>query len=385
MNIEIAPTVIYANMMGMTVFALLCAVFKPTHRQSQSLVALLVLLLVHILGELYIYTGAYIYLPALAGLQFPVRVLLGPALYFYAVASMSPNNRFSKKEYAIAALGPVLVLIAMAPFVFGLTSAEKLALANPQTRDPENYKLALFACTSTMLIFIVFTFSYLAAALKVHDKHRTQLMTRFAKLEGRSLDWLKVMLILWGCTWLMYSVQYLLNFLGWTWFGKSFVFPLIESCVLMAFAYLALNQQILKEDEKAAPEPATTESDAQEPVRSASLELDTMKSIATKLSYAMKQQQLFLEDDLSLNRLSKAISISENYISETLSQHLKTNFFHYINQFRIEEAKERLLTSDSLVSTIAYDVGFNSKSTFNTAFKKSTNLTPTAFRKLHSS
>lgn len=87
-----------------------------------------------------------------------------------------------------------------------------------------------------------------------------------------------------------------------------------------------------------------------------------------------------MEEDLSLKRLSEATEVSENHISETLSQHLQTNFFRYVNGYRIELAKRLLATTSKNVSTIAYDVGFNSKSTFNSAFKRSSGMTPTAFR-----
>lgn len=87
-----------------------------------------------------------------------------------------------------------------------------------------------------------------------------------------------------------------------------------------------------------------------------------------------------MQDDLSLNRLSESIAVSDNHISETLSQYLSTNFFHFVNGFRIEEAKKRLHDKEKQVSTIAYEVGFNSKSTFNTAFKKFVGTTPSAYR-----
>ena len=373
MTVDVVPTLIYANMMGMAIFALLCAALKPKHRQTNYLILLLGLLLVHILGELYIFTGAYQYMPALAGAQFPIRVLLGPALYFYAIATMSPKGIISIRNYATAALGPLLVMLAMAPFALGLSSEEKLALADPLTRDPENFKLALLACSSAMSIFAVFTGIYLFAALKLHRRHRAQLMVRFSAIEQRSLDWFKVMLLLWGCTWLMFVIEYITVFMGWRWFGTGIVLPLIEAPVLMTFAYLALNQSVLKESDKAEPEKCQP--------REATLDEKKMVLIASALKKVMCDEKLFLEEDLSLNRLSTAISISENNISETLSQHLNTNFFHFVNGFRIEEAKSLLLNSDSLVSTIAFDVGFNTKSTFNTAFKKITGMTPTAFRK----
>ncbi len=373
MKVDVVSTVVYSAMMGMTLFALLTAALKPRHRQTNYLILLLALLLIHILGELYIFTGAYQYIPALAGAQFPIRVLLGPALYFYAFATMAPDGGLPAKAFFMAALGPLLVIIAMTPFAVGLSSEEKLALADPLTRDPDQFKLALFTCSVAMLIFVVFTGAYLFAAVKLHRQHRSQLMARFATIEQRSLDWFRVVLLLWGGAWLMYALEFIMNFIGWRWIGSGVVLPLMEACVLMAFCYLALNQSVLAESDKALP--------PSEDARTATLSDERMALISEKLNKAMAEEKLFLQEDLSLNRLSAAIEISENHISETLSQHLNTNFFQFVNGFRIEAAKALLQSTDSLVSTIAYEVGFNSKSTFNTAFKKSSGLTPTSFRK----
>lgn len=64
-----------------------------------------------------------------------------------------------------------------------------------------------------------------------------------------------------------------------------------------------------------------------------------------------------------------------------MNERLNTNFRNYINSYRIEEAKKILINeSDKNILTICYDVGFNSKSTFNTCFKKYTGKTPSEFR-----
>ena len=67
---------------------------------------------------------------------------------------------------------------------------------------------------------------------------------------------------------------------------------------------------------------------------------------------------------------------------QTLSQFLHTKFFQFVNGFRVEEAKKALKDSDKLVISIAFDVGFNSKSTLNTAFKKIVGYSPSAYRNL---
>lgn len=366
------PTVIYSCMMGMTVFTLLEVFNRPKERQNLFLKGLLLLLLMHSAGELFVYSGAYLYAPGLVGVHLPFRVLLGPALYFYAHAMMSPDKAIGKRIWALTISGPFLVLLVMLPFIFMISPAEKLTLANPEIRDPELWKIAVFTCSSTTVVFISYTVLFLLMAFKLHNTHHQQLLERFSDIEQRSLDWFRPVLLIWGAVWLMYAVEFSLGALGWFWFGSGKLLPVLEVFALAIFMQKALSQKVLKESEKGLPQ-------SNQP-RAALLSAEKMQFIASKLEHAMKEEKLFLQDNLSLNKLSESVSESENHISETLSQFLHTKFFQFVNGFRIEEAKKALEDSDKLITSIAFDVGFNSKSTFNTAFKKIVGYSPSAYR-----
>ncbi|TAP39437.1 AraC family transcriptional regulator [Alteromonas sp. KUL49] len=359
--------------MGVVVSAIFSATTHAKKKQNYFLIGLLGLLLVHILGELYIFSGVYRYAPGIAGFQLPIRMLLGPALYFYALEAMTTGSNISKKSYALAFFGPVLVIIGTLPFVLGISPDEKLALANPATRDPELWRIAKLTCLFSAVTFIVFTFAYLFAALKLHSQHRNQLMDKYSAIEQRAMEWLRVMMILWGLVWVMYTANYVATFTGIKWLSLGVVLPVLELLILVAFTNLALKQVVLTDAEKVDPT-------AKPQPRVSVISVEKMEEIAHKLRASMEVDELFKDEDLSLNRLSIEISISENYISETLSQCLHTNFFQFVNGYRIDEAKQLLLNSDMLVSSIAYEVGFKSKSTFNSAFKKLVGSTPTAFK-----
>lgn len=359
-------------MIGMTLFALFEVFTRPNEKQNIFLKGLLGLLLLHLAGELFIYSGAYVYAPALAGAQLPFRVLLGPALYFYAHATMSPDKTPGKRIWALALSGPALVLLAMLPFIFMITPAEKLALANPITREPELWKIAVFTCLSSTFIFISFTALFLAMALKLHKSHCQQLLERFSEMGQRSLDWFRPVMLIWGAVWLMFAVEFSLGALGWHWFGSGIVLPILEVIALTIFIQKSLKQKVLIQSEKGLPRENLP--------KVALLSSEKMKHIAVKLKAAMQEDKLFLEGNLSLKKLSESINETENHISETLSQFLKTNFFQFVNGFRVEEAKKALGDRNRLVTNIALDVGFNSKSTFNTAFKKVVGFSPTAYR-----
>jgi YesN/AraC family two-component response regulator len=95
----------------------------------------------------------------------------------------------------------------------------------------------------------------------------------------------------------------------------------------------------------------------------------------------MQDRNIFLDPDLSLNKLANILEIKPNYLSQTINQFHEQNFFEFINTFRIREAKRLLCKTTMKVVAVAYDAGFNSLSTFNSVFKKATGTTPSRFRK----
>src|SRR5439155_27331821 len=89
--------------------------------------------------------------------------------------------------------------------------------------------------------------------------------------------------------------------------------------------------------------------------------------------------------DLSLPKLAAKLALPTHHLSQIINARLNQNFFDFINSYRVEEAKQMLLDPAKKhysLLVISEEVGFNSKSAFNTAFKKQTSLTPSEFRKL---
>jgi YesN/AraC family two-component response regulator len=101
----------------------------------------------------------------------------------------------------------------------------------------------------------------------------------------------------------------------------------------------------------------------------------------------MKNNKPYIESDLTLNQLASQIAIRPRVLSQVINEMRGQNFYDFINHYRIEEAS-RLLTNPKdkkiTVLEVLYEVGFNSKSSFNTLFKKYTGLTPSEFRKKQS-
>ena len=94
----------------------------------------------------------------------------------------------------------------------------------------------------------------------------------------------------------------------------------------------------------------------------------------------------FLNGELTASELADELEMSRHQLSQILNYQLGLNFYDFINEYRVEEFKSRLKLSENNNLTllgIAYDSGFNSKTTFNTIFKKVTGLTPSQYKKIN--
>lgn len=100
-----------------------------------------------------------------------------------------------------------------------------------------------------------------------------------------------------------------------------------------------------------------------------------------KVTLYMQTEKPYLNPEISLQKLALGLGFSDKKLSQIINQHTGKHFFDYVNEYRITDAKKLLKNKELTVLEVLYDVGFNSKSSFYTAFKKETNLTPTSFRK----
>jgi AraC-like DNA-binding protein len=102
------------------------------------------------------------------------------------------------------------------------------------------------------------------------------------------------------------------------------------------------------------------------------------------LTAHMSNQKSYLDPLLTLDSLAAQSHIPARQLSQLINRHFEKNFFEFVNGYRIDEAKELLANKDFekvTIIEIMAKVGFNSKATFNTFFKKIVGLTPTQFRK----
>ena len=113
------------------------------------------------------------------------------------------------------------------------------------------------------------------------------------------------------------------------------------------------------------------------------LNTEKIEPIVTKITALMEEEKLYQEPELTLQQLAVRLQIPTYQVSQAFNEGMKKNFYDVVNGYRVEEAKRLLLDPQSLnytILSIGFEAGFNSKTTFNTVFKKFTGLTPTEYR-----
>jgi len=108
-----------------------------------------------------------------------------------------------------------------------------------------------------------------------------------------------------------------------------------------------------------------------------------LDGLVARITALMEEEKLYQETELTLHQLATKLKVPTYMVSQALNEGMKKNFYDLVNGYRVEEAKRLLLDSGNrnyTILSVGFEAGFNSKTTFNTVFKKFTGLTPTDFR-----
>ena len=103
-----------------------------------------------------------------------------------------------------------------------------------------------------------------------------------------------------------------------------------------------------------------------------------------KITAYVEREKPYQSSELTLAELAENVKIPAHYVSQIINEKLGVNFLDFINGYRMTAAKKMLVDSEwshYTIISIAYEAGFNSKSTFYSVFKKHTGMTPSAYRK----
>ena len=296
-------------------------------------------------------------------------LLHGPFLFLYVQKLVFREPSFTKKD-----------AYHFIPFIIGLVLSLIFCFINIDNRLL--VKGIAGAGTISGLIYCIITLSLL-------QKHKRRIKNNFSYTERINLNWLLNLTIGMFTIWVGASVLVILSRfcsinLSLIWFFT------IVPVFIFYIGFCGIRQQIIYTAPVTKAQNKLSVSTTEMPVKisdsykKSGLQVDSMKTIHARLLKSMQQDRLFLNPTLSLSALSKELNIPAHHLTQTLNEYANMSFYDFVNTFRVNDFKERIHAPEnknfSLLG-IAFDCGFNSKSSFNRIFKQKTGLSPSEFQK----
>ncbi len=355
---------------------LLLSLVLATHSQRSKRFYLLSLLFaVYSIDQIQtaLYWSRYlIEFPHFWGISGAFNLLFGPLLYLYVRSHIHNREVFSNKS--LLHFFPFLIkLIYMLPLYFMSREDKIYVLENYTFAGEFNVDLQSLIIGGTETIHLVI---YLTISILLIKKTFNRTVKISNGKSQRSLSIINKLLIGLGCClalWYFYTITIFLNVPYSIVIDYSITFS--AGFFVYAIGYVALRSSGSFTDSLTIFSKNKYEKSA--------LSDELIEKYTKSLINSMELSSLYLDGDLTLNKLAKELKISSHNLSQIFNIHLRTNFFDFVNGYRIKTACAKLADPDYLNQTIlsiALDSGFNNKTSFNTAFKKHTGQTPTEFK-----
>jgi AraC-like DNA-binding protein len=350
---------------------LLMATRRPYSTASRIMTAWLFLFCIEMLFALVNRTVLDVY-------SFPfISLTYGPLLFLYVRHMTVPSRRFSL--WHTLHFIPFLVFFAVSV----------IFREEPIFDDLSGFlvidRFIPLRIVYSVIFFLSVTVYSILAFLEIrnHQRHLHDLVSyTSAKL---TLNWLKILSITfysgYVIVFILGGIKILAGLLPFDPYVMTFVFITIFS---FAYSFYAVRQPEILEFPAAVDEDdqISDNSTAEKYARSG-LRPEQAEEYLTTLLKIMDEEKPFLNGDLTIHELSVKTGIPRHYITEVLNEKYGRNFFSFVNEYRIREALKRMNDpkyQHYTLLAIAYDAGFNSKSTFNSFFKAYTGKTPSACR-----
>ena len=313
--------------------------------------------------------------PQLFYIDFPFRYLYMPVLFMYILCVTKSDFRF-KKVYLFHFI-PFVFFCILVLYKFHLNSADTLREILETGNRFTSFESDIFYILDNVQFY-----SYAIALLIILKKYRIEIKNVYSTIEHINLSWLTFVVL--GLTgWKTFR---LLNYILWLALTdySGWILYIVAEVAFLTF----ISIMFLKGLKQPVIFSGTNKNQSRQKYEKTLLADAVKEDYKDKLIRHIKSQKPYLEPSLSLDELAEKVSIPPHHLSQILNTCFNKNFFDFINSYRIKESEILLSEQDSYRKTILeilYETGFNSKSVFNTAFKKHTGMTPTQFRNLQNS
>lgn len=337
------------------------------------------------LGGLYIcpfmlgYAGWYSiksYREFLFFMPFQQLFLIGPVFFFYVKTLLNRNLKLTQKDFIHFLPAIVYFMYSLIVFI-----GDKLILdefyfyANGRDKDLD------FWYQMAGLISMLF---YLFMSLTYYLSYRKLSLQEVSFADEVAFKWIKHFTIAFSLILVLRVLFFILN-PEWGAFGSKYWYYLCFSILLMYISITGYSNTIkttIKLDPNFLVKFESSGNDKSGEAKNESEEALALHEWKDKITHLFEAEDIYKNPGLTLTDLANLLNTNRNIISKVINQEYKMNFNDFVNEKRAEAVIEKLKNgehSDNTLLGIALDCGFNSKTTFNRAFKKHTGTTPKQF------
>ncbi len=371
------------------IFAIILFIFSRKYARSKRILGYYMMLnFIYYLYNFFYYTGNFDISSKLYYIILPVVFLLQPFFYLYIKSLTSINFKCSPKQ--LLHFVPALIVLLMNIFLYSfLTYNEQIQLLsfNGETSNKIlKYYLYLHNYGYHYILSVQALF-YFGLIIFTIYKHKKEMSSNFSNTEGIKLDWLIALLLIFIT---ISTIQEIIGNID-----KVVYDPIARInynlFYMFTISFIGIGGIIQKEiygkntsSNVCIDFTEDTDIKPETKYKNSSLNDEAKKILIIKLKKYIEQEKPYLNNDLKLHDISDALETNRQYLSQIINETYNQNFYTLINKLRIEEAKKMFFNKKHKqlsIMGVANTVGFNSKSTFNTLFKKYSGKTPSQFIK----
>ena len=313
----------------------------------------------------------------LLGFGYSLPAIYAPLLFMYVYTLTDKKHKFN-----------IRLLYHFIPFILiNIYFLFFLYIKSPQERQIFFYETTfltrpvLFHFVQILMIIIYPV--YIIWIYSLLKKHTENIKHKFSCKEKIDLHWINYLLLSVSVLWIVISLIKLFSgYFDHLYYNDTLLTVYyFELIIIIIIGYFGFNQGAIFLN---LPEPGLQTKNNIKKYSSTGLSSENAKLITPKVLEYMKAEKPYLDSELSIVKLAGFLNIPHHHLSQVINEQIGKNFYEFINEFRVEEVKQRIAQNQDKKFTllsIAYDSGFNSKSSFNSIFKKYTNITPKEYLK----
>ena len=300
--------------------------------------------------------------PILLNLNSAFPFLQGPFLLAYVMALVGMRQRFAGLDF--------LHLLPFAAYVLFLAISQGLQTFS-LARGEASISVSIFSVSRFFAILLLLSVPvYIAWSLVVMRRARLALPSA---TESSRFRWIGSLIAGLGLVWLATMAAAAIN---QTQLARPHLVFWALTLVVYVLGYLGLTRTTVF----TAPEFETLKNELQPKYRKSGLKPADARALYADLVGYVDNERAFLDPDISLGSLARDLGYSTNHVSQVINEFDQCNFRDFINARRVAEACRRLQDAqETNLLELAMDVGFNSKSSFNRAFRKFAGVTPSEY------